>query len=155
MELEAGALFYLERFAFLFRFYGAGMLLYALRDRVPLRADAALLSFTLVCVAPFVDLFAEAAATFGAYALVVAAYRAPTWLRALTRKGDLSYGVYLYAFPIQQLLVPISLATAMPWLTNMVLALPLTILAGTLSWVLVERRFMRRREDMTAASHAF
>ena len=152
---ETGVMFYVERFAFLFRFYGAGMLLYAFRERVQLRTDWALAALVVVCLSPLLGAFAEVAATLGAYALVVAAYRAPPWFRGITRKGDISYGVYLYAFPIQQLLVPVSLATALPWLTNMVLALPLTLFAGTLSWLVVERRFMRRPIDQTAAAHAF
>lgn len=152
---ETGVMFYIERFAFLFRFYGAGMLLYAFRNRVPLRADLALVSFALVCLSPLLGLFAEAAATLGTYALIVAAYRAPSWFRAITRKGDISYGVYLYAFPIQQLLVPISMKSAAPWLTNIVLALPFTLIAGILSWLIVEHRFLKRRIDQTAAAHAF
>jgi peptidoglycan/LPS O-acetylase OafA/YrhL len=152
---ETGAMFYIERFAFLFRFYGAGMLLYAWRDRLPLRTDLALAAFVLVCLSPLLRAFAEAAATLGAYALVVVAYRAPVWFRAITRKGDISYGVYLYAFPIQQLVVPLSMKTAVPWLTNIALALPLTLFAGTLSWLILERRFLRRKIDQTPAAHAF
>ncbi len=129
--------------------------LYAFRDHIPLRADWALAALALVCLSPLVGLFAEAAATLGAYALIVAAYRAPRWFRAVTARGDISYGVYLYAFPIQQLLVPLSLKSPVPWLTNLALALPLTILAGVTSWLLVERRFLTRPGDRTAAAHAF
>ncbi len=152
---EGGVWFFVERTAWLFRFYGAGMLLYAFRDRIALRAHWALAALALVALSPLVGLFAEAAATLGAYALIVAAYRAPRWFRAVTARGDISYGVYLYAFPIQQLLVPLSLKSPVPWLTNLALALPLTILAGVTSWLLVERRFLTRPGDRTAAAHAF
>ncbi len=129
--------------------------LYAFRDHIPLRADWALAALALVCLSPLAGLFAEAAATLGAYALIVAAHRAPRWFRAATARGDISCGVYLYAFPIQQLLVPLSLKSPAPWLTKLALALALTILAGVTSWLLVERRFLTRPGDRTAAAHAF
>ena len=39
------------------------------------------------------------------YAVLVLAYRAPLALNALARPGDVSYGVYVYAFPVQQTVV--------------------------------------------------
>ena len=37
-----------------------------------------------------------------AFAVLVLAFRTPAWLRRLTAPGDLSYGIYVYAFPVQQ-----------------------------------------------------
>ena len=36
------------------------------------------------------------------YLVLCAAYRSPGGLRRLTRPGDVSYGIYLLAFPVQQ-----------------------------------------------------
>jgi peptidoglycan/LPS O-acetylase OafA/YrhL len=56
--------------------------------------------------------------------------------------GDFSYGTYLYAFPIQQMLQATTHLTLAEFiLTSMVFSL----LAGVLSWNLVEKRFMARR----------
>jgi peptidoglycan/LPS O-acetylase OafA/YrhL len=58
--------------------------------------------------------------------------------------GDISYGTYIYAYPIQQALIA--------WLHPehvFVLMLPsflLSWLAGWLSWQLVERKFIRRKQ---------
>lgn len=57
---------------------------------------------------------------------------------AYNRLGDYSYGVYIYAFPVQQLLV--WLFPGMGPLANIVLALPVTIMLAALSWNLVEAR---------------
>jgi peptidoglycan/LPS O-acetylase OafA/YrhL len=57
--------------------------------------------------------------------------------------GDFSYGSYLYAFPIQQMIQ----ATVGPSLglpEFIALAMVLSLLAGILSWHLVEKHFMRR-----------
>lgn len=147
---QSGVWFYLDRMAFLFRFYGAGMLLHALAHRVAFRPALGWAALTLVALSPLVGLFAEAAATLGAYAALTLAYRAPRAFGRITRRGDISYGVYLYAFPVQQLMVPLSLASAMPWLANIALSAPVVLMLGALSWFAVERPFLRRKDPLAA-----
>ena len=59
------------------------------------------------------------------------------------RRTDISYGVYLYAWPIQSVVVWIRPAID-PWLL-FVLAMPLTLGAGWLSWSFVESRFLLKQ----------
>ncbi|WFL78076.1 acyltransferase [Altererythrobacter arenosus] len=134
-----GAAYVLDLGAGLFRFYGTGMLLYLFADRVVIRRDWAWYALALMIAAAFTPLFEEVAATAGAYAMVSFAYLCGKRFRKLTAKGDISYGVYVYAFPIQQMFVPLSLTFALPWLGNALLALPLAAFAGLLSWLVVER----------------
>lgn len=56
---------------------------------------------------------------------------------------DISYGVYLYAFPLQQTIVHY-LKVREPLLL-FALAMPPILCAGVLSWLLVERPFLRSR----------
>lgn len=82
--------------------------------------------------------------TFG-----LAQSRAGDWL---TRKGDISYGVYLYGFPIQQgisMMLPVEFRG--PWM-NFLMALPVVILLATLSWRLVERPVLRLKPGKIRAS---
>jgi peptidoglycan/LPS O-acetylase OafA/YrhL len=58
-------------------------------------------------------------------------------LRQFNRLGDYSYGIYIYAFPMQGLVV--WLYGDMGPYTNIALALPPTLLCAVLSWHLVER----------------
>ncbi len=55
---------------------------------------------------------------------------------------DASYGTYLYAFPIQQL-VMLGFRGASPWMVFLV-SLPLSLLAGFGSWHLVEKRWLQK-----------
>lgn len=66
-------------------------------------------------------------------------------LHNAARFGDFSYGTYLYAFPIQQMLQSTKQLTLPEFIgASMILSL----LAGVLSWHLVEKHFMSRRRKM-------
>ncbi|HEY7149866.1 MAG TPA: acyltransferase [Gaiellaceae bacterium] len=71
------------------------------------------------------------------FTVLVFAFRTPAWLRRLTAPGDLSYGIYVYAFPVQQSL-------AAMWhdispLAMFAIAFPVTYALAFASWRLVER----------------
>lgn len=127
-------------------YYVAGWLFYLLRDRISLTPLLALAAGTALVVgalcAPWG--FALLGPVAVAYLVVFASYRRPPRFRFVTRFGDLSYGVYLYAFPIQQLLVRYQIARTP--LTLFAVATPLTLLAAMLSWHLVEKHCIVRTE---------
>jgi len=62
------------------------------------------------------------------------------WSRIFA-KWDLSYGAYLYAFPIQQLFV-YGLEIRSPWLL-LLYSLPATLGAAGISWLLIEKPALR------------
>lgn len=75
-----------------------------------------------------------------AYALlwVGAVLPSPAWFR----RHDISYGTYVYAFPVQQLIVVLGLGGGV-WI-NVGVALLITLPLAVASWFLVERPVMRR-----------
>jgi hypothetical protein len=89
--------------------------------------DAMVQSWSLVAVA------------IGGLALAIG-LRRWSWLSTITPKSDYSYGLYLYAFPIQQALI-----AANPTITTPLLITITTVLAlafAMLSWHAVERPFL-------------
>lgn len=99
------------------------------------------------CVVPLVAFarlghgFEPALVVFGSYLLLWLAAHPKLRLHRFAARGDLSYGVYLYAFPIQQFilherhdLTPLALAS---------LAAAFTLPMAFLSWNLVEKRALR------------
>jgi len=61
----------------------------------------------------------------------------------LFTKNDYSYGLYLYAFPVQQLLIPSLLAHGVDPLAGAVLTFTVTLLLAAFSWHLVESHAQR------------
>lgn len=68
--------------------------------------------------------------------------------KAITR-FDVSYGIYLYGFPIQQTLVSQFEWTHHNGLVLFLVAAPLTILFASLSWVFVEKPFLKLKPYVT------
>jgi peptidoglycan/LPS O-acetylase OafA/YrhL len=72
------------------------------------------------------------------YATFWCAYVPGGALRGFNRLGDYSYGMYIYAFPLQGLVIWLWGSNMGPGL-NIALSLPLTVFFAVLSWHLVER----------------
>lgn len=124
--------------------YLAGVVAYRYRDRIRLRGVGALVALVLLGVACLVPFGWTLVFPFaGTYLALYLAF-AP-WLRLehAGRFGDFSYGTYLYAFPIAQLIMSRVGHRLAPW-KLFALATPLTIAAAMLSWFLVERHFLAR-----------
>ena len=77
------------------------------------------------------------------YALFYVAFSRRLHAPNAARYGDFSYGSYLYAFPIEQMLAW-TLRDRIGFPAYIALAMVLTIVAGAASWFLVERWFLRR-----------
>jgi peptidoglycan/LPS O-acetylase OafA/YrhL len=60
-------------------------------------------------------------------------------LPSLSRVGDLSYGIYLYAFPIQQMIAQFFIGQISVFMAIVMAAIP-TVCFAYLSWHLVEKR---------------
>ncbi len=69
------------------------------------------------------------------------------------RFGDLSYGIYIYHFPILQTLIAFGILTAMP-IFGAMLAITLTIAAGLASWHWIEKPFLSKKSHYIQAEAA-
>jgi peptidoglycan/LPS O-acetylase OafA/YrhL len=134
-------------------YYLAGVVLYLFRDHVRLHAWGAVLAVIALLAACWVH--AGWAAVFpvaGTYLVFYVAFARWIPLQRVGRFGDFSYGTYLFAFPIEQLLMMKLGHAVAPWML-FAMATPLTLLAAVVSWYAVERRFLRpeRRKEIPAA----
>jgi peptidoglycan/LPS O-acetylase OafA/YrhL len=112
----------------------AGAVLFHWRPR--LDGTAAIASASLALFAFAFGGFWLALPTVFAYVVLYVAL-GPWRLPDAARYGDLSYGLYIYAWPIKQLILDLGLAST--WYGLGALATPLTLAAAFLSWHLVEK----------------
>jgi len=120
-------------------FFASGMALYRLKDSGIFRADLALLAaFGLVASAAF-HLFILLFPIFGGYLVIYLALEKRLPLVPAARWGDLSYGLYIYGWPVEQMVVRLSGGQA-PWGKLFAISLPVAAACAFLSWHLVEKR---------------
>ena len=62
--------------------------------------------------------------------------------------NDISYGVYIYAFPLQQSFAALGLGEATPFAVFALVSLATTIVLAWASWTLVERPTMNLARRM-------
>jgi peptidoglycan/LPS O-acetylase OafA/YrhL len=122
--------------------FGVSALLYLHRERIPLRLDVGALLAAALLLTLDTSLEKVVTSLTLPYLILLAAYRLPPAVQRLTRHGDISYGLYLLAFPIQQTILLLSPGRLSPY-ALFAIALPLTIAFATLSWRLIERPALR------------
>lgn len=126
----------LARFAVVFF---AGALLYQFKDVIPAKWSLVAVSVAIVVVSGVLQNYRVVAAIPLAYAVITSGALIKT--RRLNLRNDLSYGVYIYAYPIQQVLAMSGLGRLTPplfFITATAVTLPL----AALSWFLVEKHAM-------------
>jgi len=129
-----GAPVSLLRLAFSF---GLGTLAYVWRERLPIHWFGVAGAWLLMALALGTRIEGPVEQIFVAYLAVWAASLPTGWLGSLTRKTDLSYGVYIYDWPIAQALVRFVPGLSQPLLLMGTLALVLPVAA--LSWMFIEK----------------
>ncbi|WP_431279887.1 acyltransferase family protein [Leifsonia poae] len=156
---DTGALtnFYLvnaSRFGLMF---AAGALIYQLRHWLPARWSLVAVSAGLTVVASVLPDYRVLAALPLAYLLI--ATGAMVKVRRLRLENDISYGTYIYAFPLQQVLACAGLyVLGVPLFA--VAAIVVTLAVASLSWYLIEKPAMRLKrarstEVIQQPSHSF
>ncbi|MFC6705690.1 acyltransferase family protein [Flexivirga alba] len=122
----------------------AGVLLFAVKDRLPISRALFALSVVALAVIGFCGLPRLLVAIPFAYGLLYLGATLPT---RIGTKNDVSYGVYVYAFPVQQFLAARHLQHDGK-LVFMVVAFILTLPLAWLSWLLIERPGMNLRRKL-------
>ena len=124
--------------------FATGAALWCYRDRIRLdrrlvMASVAVLPLSIVLVDNY-RLLAAPAVAYLCMSLALTLGRH----QAARLTHDISYGVYIYAFPLQQALLLLGCGR-LPWLWFLALSVVSVVPAAVASWVLVERPMTRRR----------
>lgn len=84
----------------------------------------------------------------GSYLIFYIAYNANIKLQNFSKYGDFSYGIYIYGFLVQQLVIKLfdgHMNNNMNW----IISLPISILCGIFSWHLIEKKCLALKDRFT------
>ena len=125
--------------------FGAGMWFYCNRSRIPHNTMIVLGCVAILLVTSLTRFGLQLALPLcGSYLLFAAAFGKKVRLMGLGDEIDLSYGVYLYAYPLQQLTMMFAGRPVAPMLLFAGVMPPLLACASA-SWFWVEKPFLRKK----------
>lgn len=124
-----------------------GILVWLYRDKIPVsRTLAIVLAVLLLVTIHVAPCFLALWPIAGSYIVLWVGLHSPwRWIR-WTEKTDLSYGVYLYAFPVQQFLATFP-SLRNPYLMTLV-ALPTVLALAAVSWRFLESPCLKLKSRM-------
>lgn len=129
--------------------FALGNLLYLLRDRIPYRFDLFAVTTVLGMMMIETNILVAPATLCLSYTIV---YIGCSGLKLpIDFKGDYSYGLYLYGFPVQQA-VAATLPSGQTFLGNLAISLPITCVFAYASWWVVEKRVLDLRKRLPKRS---
>ncbi|WP_338449549.1 acyltransferase [Niallia oryzisoli] len=128
----------------LFRYFSAGMLFYLFRGKILQNVWLALLSLVIVFISAKLGKFNYLFPIFGGYFIFYIGYASKITLHHFSKYGDFSYGIYIYAFPVQQMVVNLFHNDITP-LQNFIISYPITLCFAIASWHLVEEKALKLR----------
>lgn len=134
------------QFLRLFSMFFIGAAIYVLRDKIFLSSRITALLLTLLVAASFISKVLFFVIYCFALPLIIfgLAYLLSGQVRSFNKLGDYSYGLYIYAFPVQQ-----SLAALIPSISvfsMIALSFLVTCTFAALSWHLIEKRCLKLKD---------
>lgn len=134
---------HLENLAKLSLYFFAGALFYLYRHKTQLNYKIALACAAALATSNQLGLLNLAFSVFGGYIIIYLGYRWPEAFNC-TKHGDLSYGMYIYGWPSQQILI--ATFPEMSVLQNIIYSIGLAAPLAYISWHCIEKPFMRMRK---------
>jgi peptidoglycan/LPS O-acetylase OafA/YrhL len=131
----------------LFNVFFCGAAFYILKERITVSTPFFLVCFiSLVLSAPERDLFFTCYKLFLPYVVFWLVYIPRGQIRNFNKLGDYSYGVYIFAYPIQQIICSL-IPTVSIWRLT-VMATIISLLFAYISWHFIESRALDLRRTL-------
>ncbi|WP_110931078.1 acyltransferase family protein [Paenibacillus bouchesdurhonensis] len=126
-----------------FACFSAGMVFYIFRDCIPLDKYIALTCLLLTFISiPFNDLPPELLIVSFSYLIFYFSFNSSINISKFSKFGDFSYGMYVYAFPVQQLVTYLH-GGKMGHYENFIISFFVTLLCSIFSWHFIEKKCMK------------
>lgn len=120
-----------------------GACCYLFNHKIILNIPLAVIMLVVFCIAfhfrlPYMEYLFDIALVYG---ILIFAFHPKLQVKGFHKLGDPSYGLYIYAFPIQQMLV--LKFPALSVYAHFLVAFPATLVLAVLSWHFVEKPILR------------
>jgi peptidoglycan/LPS O-acetylase OafA/YrhL len=135
---------------YFFNYFAVGMLCYLYRARIKLSGIAAFVSLVAIVVSCYVGAMVEVLIFAGSYLFIYLCLSPSIKLPKTSKYGDFSYGLYIFAFPIQQMISSWLFPNVSP-MKLFAIALPVTLAISIASWHLIEKRALSYRTRPAAS----
>jgi peptidoglycan/LPS O-acetylase OafA/YrhL len=131
--------------------FAAGALVFRFQDRIPVSRMLMAVAAVLIAVSAFLPDYGVVAGLPIAYLAMTlgASVKRPR----LTLSNDISYGIYIYGFPIQQVLSTLGAGRGGPGLFALA-AIAVTVPVAAASWFVIERPALRLKGGRSAPRSA-
>ena len=127
-------------------FFIAGAILYQLREVIPIHWIGLVIACGVLVFLASAGLFQVFAGLPIAYLMMWLGIRLP--LDKVGTRTDLSYGVYIYAFPLQQIIATVFLRRDVSLIGFIALSVTMSVVMATASWFLIEKPAMSFRDAL-------
>lgn len=123
-------------------YFCSGMMVFLYKEKIVYSNFLAMLSIVILYLSIYFNGFNEFFVFFGTYLIFYFGYnqKIKTW--EFYKYGDFSYGIYIYAFPIQQATVYYFNGNMSPYL-NFIISFIIALLLSIISWYLVENNALK------------
>lgn len=130
--------------------FAIGMAFFIWQDKLPLSLMGVLI-LSVIAWAVRETVFYELMLTLAlSYGVFWVGYIPAGILRAYNQVGDYSYGIYIYAFPLQGFAVWLMGGDVQSPLMNMAISFPLTLICSIASWHLIENPALNAKSVVMA-----
>ena len=145
-----GTMPFIENFAYALPSFAAGAVMYFIWNRFGFKRPIALLCGLSLCAAFMLGTFEQIFPLPAAYLTLYLGTARTLNLPDLSKFGDVSYGTYMYGWPVQQVVRANLGEGTSPWLL-FAISLPIALCCGWLSWHIIEKRALRWKSIDPAA----
>jgi peptidoglycan/LPS O-acetylase OafA/YrhL len=120
-----------------------GVASYLFKERIPISPTwAVAASILLIGCLAFLHDYRVVGAPALAYLIVYLGTGLP---RPVRLRADLSYGIYIYHWPTEQVLM-LTVASALPTVAFVIISLATVLLPAAASWLLIEKRSLKQKD---------
>lgn len=128
-------------------FFFIGTLFYVFSNRIVLDTTCAMFSIFAIFSSLMFGGFRECFAIAGSYLIFYVAFHPSIKFWSFAKRGDLSYGIYVYAFPIQQFMVWHTDGKITP-IKDFLYSYPIILVCAFLSWHLLEKQALKFKRSV-------